>query len=101
MHTSLILYAGARGLNASTFLLPGSLQVPGADASTRASLSAIGALRGAKHGGANEVAFEIPEAVRQSPDEAESRYSRANGDGRKSSSDSAIRSTRFPIRVTK
>ncbi len=56
MHTSLILYA-EHELNASTFaarVIAGT----GADIYS-AIVGAIGALRGPKHGGANEVALEI------------------------------------------
>lgn len=56
MHTSLVLYA-EHEFNASTFaarVIAGT----GADFYS-AIVGAIGALRGPKHGGANEVAFEI------------------------------------------
>lgn len=56
MHTSLVLYA-EHEFNASTFaarVIAGT----GADFYS-AVVGAIGALRGPKHGGANEVAFEI------------------------------------------
>lgn len=56
MHTSLILYA-EHEFNASTFtarVIAGT----GSDVYSAAA-GAIGALRGPKHGGANEVAFEI------------------------------------------
>jgi len=58
MHTSLILYA-EHEFNASTFtarVIAGT----GSDLFS-AVTGAIGALRGPKHGGANEVAFEIQE----------------------------------------
>ncbi len=67
MHTSLILYA-EHELNASTFaarVIAGT----GADLYS-AIVGAIGALRGPKHGGANEVALEIQSRY-GSPDEAE------------------------------
>ncbi|MGO3741793.1 bifunctional 2-methylcitrate synthase/citrate synthase [Kerstersia sp.] len=67
MHTSLILYA-EHEFNASTFacrVITGT----GADLYS-AITGAIGALRGPKHGGANEVAFEIQNRY-ASPDEAE------------------------------
>ena len=56
MHTSLILYA-EHEFNASTFTAR-SIAGTGADIYS-AVTGAIGALRGAKHGGANEAAFEI------------------------------------------
>jgi 2-methylcitrate synthase len=56
MHTSLILYA-EHEFNASTFTAR-SIAGTGADVYS-AVTGAIGALRGPKHGGANEVAFDI------------------------------------------
>jgi 2-methylcitrate synthase len=67
MHTSLILYA-EHELNASTFaarVIAGT----GADFYS-AIVGAIGALRGPKHGGANEVALEIQSRY-DTPDAAE------------------------------
>ena len=67
MHTSLILYA-EHEFNASTFtcrVIAGT----GSDMYS-AIAGGIGALRGPKHGGANEVAFEIQKRY-DSPDEAE------------------------------
>jgi 2-methylcitrate synthase len=67
MHTSLILYA-EHEFNASTFagrVISGT----GSDMYS-AVTGAIGALRGPKHGGANEVAFEIQKRY-DNPDEAE------------------------------
>ena len=67
MHTSLILYA-EHEFNASTFtgrVIAGT----GSDMYS-AVAGAIGALRGPKHGGANEVAFEIQKRY-DSADEAE------------------------------
>jgi len=67
MHASLILYA-EHEFNASTFtgrVIAGT----GSDMFS-AITGAIGALRGPKHGGANEVALEIQERY-SSPDEAE------------------------------
>jgi 2-methylcitrate synthase len=67
MHTSLILYA-EHELNASTFaarVIAGT----GADFYS-AIVGAIGALRGPKHGGANEVALEIQSRY-DDPGEAE------------------------------
>ena len=67
MHTSLILYA-EHEFNASTFTAR-SIAGTGADIYS-AVTGAIGALRGPKHGGANEVAFEIQKRY-VNPDEAE------------------------------
>lgn len=67
MHTSLNLYA-EHEFNASTFtgrVIAGT----GSDIYS-AVTGAIGALRGPKHGGANEVAFEIQKRY-DTPDEAE------------------------------
>ena len=67
MHTSLVLYA-EHEFNASTFaarVVAGT----GSDMYS-AECAAIGALRGPKHGGANEVSFEIQQRYR-TPDEAE------------------------------
>ena len=67
MHTSLILYA-EHEFNASTFtcrVVAGT----GADMYS-AIVAGIGALRGPKHGGANEVSFETQNRY-DSPDEAE------------------------------
>jgi 2-methylcitrate synthase len=56
MHTSLILYA-EHEFNASTFT---ARVIAGTGADMYSSITgAIGALRGPKHGGANEVAYEI------------------------------------------
>jgi len=56
MHTSLILYA-EHEFNASTFT---SRVIAGTGSDVYSAISgAIGALRGPKHGGANEVAFDI------------------------------------------
>lgn len=67
MHTSLILYA-EHEFNASTFA---ARVIAGTGSDMYSSVTgAIGALRGAKHGGANEVAFEIQKRY-QNPDEAE------------------------------
>ena len=67
MHTSLILYA-EHEFNASTFTAASS-PAPAATC-TRRITGAIGALRGPKHGGANEVAFEVQKRY-ETPDEAE------------------------------
>jgi 2-methylcitrate synthase len=67
MHTSLILYA-EHEFNASTFA---ARVVAGTGADMYSAITAgIGALRGPKHGGANEVSFEIQKRY-ASPDEAE------------------------------
>jgi 2-methylcitrate synthase len=67
MHTSLVLYA-EHEFNASTFtcrVIAGT----GSDMYS-AITGGIGALRGPKHGGANEVSYEIQQRYR-SPEEAE------------------------------
>jgi 2-methylcitrate synthase len=67
MHTSLILYA-EHEFNASTFT---GRVIAGTGADMYSALTgAIGALRGPKHGGANEVSFEIQKRY-DTPDEAE------------------------------
>jgi len=67
MHTSLILYA-EHEFNASTFT---SRVISGTNSDMFSCITgAIGALRGPKHGGANEVAFYIQERY-SSADEAE------------------------------
>ena len=67
MHTSLNLYA-EHEFNASTFT---ARVIAGTGSDMYSSISgAIGALRGPKHGGANEVAFEIQKRY-DNPDEAE------------------------------
>jgi 2-methylcitrate synthase len=67
MHTSLILYA-EHEFNASTFT---SRVIAGTGSDIHSAITgAIGALRGPKHGGANEVAFEIQKRY-DNPDEAE------------------------------
>lgn len=67
MHTSLNLYA-EHEFNASTFT---ARVIAGTGSDFYSSMcGAIGALRGPKHGGANEVAFEIQQRY-DSPDEAE------------------------------
>ena len=67
MHTSLILYA-EHEFNASTFTAR-SIASTGSDIHS-AVTGAIGALRGPKHGGANEAAFEIQKRY-NSAEEAE------------------------------
>jgi 2-methylcitrate synthase len=67
MHTSLILYA-EHEFNASTFA---SRVIAGTGSDIYSAITGgIGALRGPKHGGANEVAFEIQKRY-ANPDEAE------------------------------
>lgn len=67
MHTSLILYA-EHEFNASTFA---ARVIAGTGSDMHSAITgAIGALRGPKHGGANEVAFEIQKRY-ATPDEAE------------------------------
>jgi len=68
MHTSLILYA-EHEFNASTFA---ARVIAGTGSDMYSCIAgAIGALRGPKHGGANEVAFEIQQRY-ESPAQAES-----------------------------
>jgi 2-methylcitrate synthase len=76
MHTSLILYA-EHEFNASTF----TARVIAGTGSDLYScvVGAIGALRGPKHGGANEVAFEIQSRY-ASPEAAESDIRRRVGE---------------------
>ena len=67
MHTSLILYA-EHEFNASTFA---ARVIAGTGADMHSCITgAIGALRGPKHGGANEVAFEVQKRY-DTPDAAE------------------------------
>jgi len=67
MHVSLILYA-EHEFNASTFT---SRVIAGTGSDIYSAVTgAIGALRGPKHGGANEFAFEIQKRY-ENPDEAE------------------------------
>ena len=67
MHTSLILYA-EHEFNASTFT---SRVIAGTGSDIHSAITgAIGALRGPKHGGANEVALDIQKRY-DNPDEAE------------------------------
>jgi 2-methylcitrate synthase len=67
MHTSLILYA-EHEFNASTFA---ARVIAGTGSDMYSAITGgIGALRGPKHGGANEVAFEIQKRY-DTPDEAE------------------------------
>jgi len=67
MHTSLILYA-EHEFNASTFT---ARVIAGTGSDMHSCITgAIGALRGPKHGGANEAAFEIQDRY-DTPDQAE------------------------------
>jgi 2-methylcitrate synthase len=67
MHTSLNLYA-EHEFNASTFA---ARVIAGTGSDMYSAITgAIGALRGPKHGGANEVSFEIQKRY-ETPDEAE------------------------------
>jgi 2-methylcitrate synthase len=67
MHVSLILYA-EHEFNASTFA---GRVIAGTGSDLYSCITgAIGALRGPKHGGANEVAFEVQKRY-ENPDEAE------------------------------
>lgn len=67
MHTSLILYA-EHEFNASTFA---ARVIAGTGSDLYSAIAGgIGALRGPKHGGANEVAFDIQQRY-ESPDQAE------------------------------
>ena len=67
MHTSLNLYA-EHEFNASTFT---ARVIAGTGADIHSAITgAIGALRGPKHGGANEVSFDIQQRY-ETPDEAE------------------------------
>ena len=67
MHTSLILYA-EHEFNASTFA---ARVIAGTGSDIHSCITgAIGALRGPKHGGANEVALEIQQRY-ETPDQAE------------------------------
>jgi 2-methylcitrate synthase len=70
MHTSLILYA-EHEFNASTFA---ARVIAGTGADIYSCITGgIGALRGPKHGGANEAAFEIQKRY-ETPDEARKTY---------------------------
>ena len=97
MHTSLILYA-EHEFNAS-HLHRRVIAGTGSDMYS-AITGAIGALRGPKHGGANEVAFEIQKRY-DNADEAEADIRAPRRRRRRSSSASATRSTRSPTRATR
>lgn len=67
MHTSMVLYA-EHEFNASTFA---ARVIAGTGSDLHSAITgAIGALRGPKHGGANEVALEVQQRY-DTPDEAE------------------------------
>jgi 2-methylcitrate synthase len=75
MHTSLVLYA-EHEFNASTFA---ARVIAGTGSDFYSAMSgAIGALRGPKHGGANEAALEIQQCY-ATPDEAEADIRRRVG----------------------
>ena len=96
MHVSLNLYA-EHEFNASTFA---ARVIAGTGSDMYSCITgAIGALRGPKHGGANEVASEIQSRY-GTPEEAEADI-RAASRTRKSSSGSDIRSTRSAIHATR
>ncbi len=95
MHTSLNLYA-EHEFNASTFT---ARVIAGTGSDLYSCITgAIGALRGPKHGGANEAAFEIQNRY-ATPDAAAEPTSDGGLPTKKSSSASAIRCTRFQIRA--
>jgi len=96
MHTSLILYAEPR-IQRQHLHLPRH-RGTGSDMHS-AITGGIGALRGPKHGGANEVAFEIQKRY-DSPMKPKP-ISSSVSPTRKSSSASATRSTPSPIRATR
>ncbi len=74
MHTSLILYA-EHEFNASTFA---ARVIAGTGSDMYSAITgAIGALKGPKHGGANEFAFDTIGRY-DSPDEAEAGHRRAH-----------------------
>ena len=95
MQVSLVLYA-EHEFNASTFT---ARVIAGTGSDIYSCITgAIGALRGPKHGGANEVALEIQQRY-ATPDEAEPTFARA-WKRKKWSSASGIRSTPSATRAT-
>ena len=83
--------------NASTFT---ARVIAGTGADMYSAITgAIGALRGPKHGGANEFSFEVQQRY-ATPDDAEADIRRRVAAQAKSSSASAIRSIRPAIRAT-
>jgi len=96
MHTSLILYA-EHEFNASTFT---ARVIAGTGSDVFSAITgAIGALRGPKHGGANEAAFEIQRRYADA-DAAEKDIVRRVA-SKESSLASATPSIRFLIRATR
>jgi citrate synthase len=96
MHTSLNLYA-EHEYNASTFTCR---VIAGTGSDIYSSITGgIGALRGPKHGGANEVGFEVMNRTRRRMTLKKTSW-RASPT-RKSSSASATRSIPLPIRATR
>jgi 2-methylcitrate synthase len=78
MHTSLILYA-EHEFNASTFT---ARVIAGTGSDMHSAITgAIGALRGPKHGGANEVGLRGPEALRERR-RSRSRHPQSRGEQR-------------------
>jgi hypothetical protein len=95
MHTSLNLYA-EHEFNASTFT---ARVIAGTGSDMYSCITgAIGALRGPKHGGANEVAYEIQSRY-QTPDEAEADIRRRVANKGSHHRLRSSRSTRSPIRA--
>ena len=95
MHTSLILYA-EHEFNASTFT---GRVIAGTGSDIYSAITgAIGALRGPKHGGANEAGLRHPEALRHAGRGRSRHPPPRRGEGSDHSA-SAIRSTRFPTRA--
>jgi 2-methylcitrate synthase len=95
MHTSLNLYA-EHEFNASTFA---ARVIAGTGSDIYSAITgAIGALRGPKHGGANEFAYDVQNRY-VTPEEAEADVRQRSRRSR-SSSASATLSTRSPIRAT-
>jgi len=94
MHTSLNLYA-EHEFNASTFT---ARVIAGTGSDLYSCIAgAIGALRGPKHGGANEVAFEIQ--ARYATADAPKPTSGVGSRTKRSSSASATRFTPYPTRA--
>ena len=97
MHTSLILYA-EHEFNASTFA---ARVIAGTATDVYSAITgAIGALRGPKHGGANEVAFEIQQSLRQ-PRRGRGRHPQAGRGQGGGDRVSATPCTPLPTRGTK
>ena len=97
MHTSLNLYA-EHEFNASTFA---ARVVAGTGSDMHSAITGgIAALKGPKHGGANEVGFEVMNRYRD-PGRSREGHRRSASPTRKSSSASATRSIRLPTRATR